>query len=110
MIDWGRLKDLRSEIGEADFADVIEMFLEETNEVIERLGQGPDVKQIEADLHFLKGSALNLGFAEVAHLCQAGERAAANGQAATINLKTLIASYAASRSQLITGLRPDSAA
>ena len=37
-------------------------------------------KSLEADLHFLKGAALNLGFSEFAALCQDGERRAALGE------------------------------
>ena len=36
MIDWGRVKDLRSEIGAEDFSDVVALFLEEADEVIAR--------------------------------------------------------------------------
>ncbi len=35
--------------------------------------RGPD-PTLEAELHFLKGSALNLGFADLAALCQDGEK------------------------------------
>ena len=37
MIDWGRIEELRTEVGEDDFAEVIEMFLDEASEVIERI-------------------------------------------------------------------------
>ena len=37
MIDWGRVRDLRSEIGADDFAEVVAMFLDEADEVIARI-------------------------------------------------------------------------
>jgi len=79
MIDWERAKDLLAEIGPADFADVVAMFLEETDEVISRLSAISGPRVLEMDLHFLKGSALNLGFERLAALCQEGERRAAAG-------------------------------
>ena len=79
MIDWDRLKDLKDEIGESDFVEVATMFLEEADEVIARLTLDHGAKVLEKDLHFLKGAALNLGFAQLAALCQSGEQKAAAG-------------------------------
>ena len=55
MISWERVNELRNEIGAEDFQEVVELFLEEVEEVIERLRQTPDPTSYEADLHFLKG-------------------------------------------------------
>ena len=74
MIDWGRVKDLRSEIGAEDFSDVVALFLEEADEVIARISANAGAKGLESDLHFLKGAALNLGFDALATVCQDGER------------------------------------
>lgn len=72
MIDWLRMSELREEIGQDGFDEVVDVFLEEAEEVVDRLlkAQVPT----HEDLHFLKGSALNLGFVSVAQLCQEGER------------------------------------
>lgn len=75
MIAWNRVTQLEDEIGEADFAEVVTLFLEEVEEVIERLRSKIDPNSLGADLHFLKGSALNLGFQAFAELCQQGESA-----------------------------------
>ena len=80
MIDWTRVNELRDEIGADDFDEVVIMFLEEADEVIARIAPGDSTKSLEADLHFLKGAALNLGFSEFAALCQDGERRAALGE------------------------------
>ncbi|MEI6096890.1 MAG: Hpt domain-containing protein [Alphaproteobacteria bacterium] len=79
MIDWERVKELRGEIGCDDFVEVVEMFLTEADEAVSRLIDSRTAKAIEADLHFLKGAALNLGFVALSALCQDGERRAATG-------------------------------
>ena len=104
MIDWERVSDLRSEIGDEGFAEVEEIFLEETDDVIARLSAGPSEVQIGKDMHFLKGSAWNLGFAAFGVLCQSGERRAAQGQAATVDMAAVLASYAASKDCFLAGL------
>ena len=97
MIDWDRLNQLRTEVGEDDFDEVVALFLEEVDEVVARLAANPDPATYEADLHFLKGSALNLGFSDLAALCEAGERAAAAGRARDVRIAPVLDSYARSR-------------
>lgn len=101
MIDWTRVSDLREEIGAEDFAEVVEIFLEEVEAAMENLGD--DHAGLEAKLHFLKGSALNLGFADFSDLCGAGENRAADG-ATDIDLKEITGCYAASREAFLEGL------
>lgn len=108
MIDWARVGDLRSEIGEDDFLEVVDLFLEEADEVIAALTGPPDLPQVESQLHFLKGSALNLGLTNLASLCQAGERSAATGNAAAVNLQQVVTVYQNSRQLLLESLaRPE---
>ena len=103
MIDWTRVTDLRDEIGGEDFAEVVTLFLEEADEVVQNLPSRTDAKSIESALHFLKGSALNLGFADLAHLCQEGERQAASGDAC-VDVARVIAAYDASKTAFESGL------
>ena len=56
MIAWDRLNELRAEIGDEDLADVVTMFLEEADEVVARISCGLPDADMEAQLHFLKGS------------------------------------------------------
>lgn len=77
MIDWLRMSELRDEIGQDGFDEVVDVFLEEAEEVLARLTR--DAGPTPEDLHFLKGSALNLGFVSVAQLCQDGERELVSG-------------------------------
>jgi histidine phosphotransfer protein HptB len=101
MIDWTRLSELRQEIGEDDLQEVVEMFLDETDEVIRKLGASPKGLSLESELHFLKGSALNLGFSELAELCQDGERKAANGDDALVNVVRIIDLYHLSKTAFL---------
>lgn len=68
LINWTRVHELRAEIGDDGFSEVVAMFLDESDTVIARADAGlsPD------DLHFLKGAALNLGFADLAKACDSG--------------------------------------
>lgn len=102
MIDWARVEELQSEIGEEDFAEVAEVFLEEAEEAIFRLRQHQDAATRQADLHFLKGSALNLGFRDLARLCHDGERACAEGR--PCNPEDVAQSYAAARAAFVQAI------
>jgi len=97
MIDWGRVACLREEIGADGFEEVVALFLEEVDELMARFRNAPEVDRMEQDLHFLKGSALNLGFDDLGSLCLRLERQAADGQAAQIDLAQVVSLYDATR-------------
>lgn len=101
MIDWARVRELKDEIGEEDFAEVAGMFMSEVEEVIARLRASPDPASYEHDLHFLKSSALNLGFSQMSALCQDGESRSAAGQADSVTLAPIFAAYDAAKSELL---------
>ena len=100
MIDWNRVRDLKAEIGEEDFVEVATMFLDESDEVIARLSRENGALALEKDLHFLKGAALNLGFAQLAALCQDGERRAAAGSI-DVDLDSVRGAYTVSRQTFV---------
>ncbi|MCF6233058.1 MAG: Hpt domain-containing protein [Rhodobacteraceae bacterium] len=104
MIHWGRVNELREEVGAEDFDEVVELFLEEVEEVIDRLRQEVDLSQLEQDLHFLKGSALSLGFADFSDLCHHGEKKSADGHADTVDLSAIITGFSKSKTQFIAEL------
>jgi HPt (histidine-containing phosphotransfer) domain-containing protein len=104
MIDWKRIAELRDEIGAEDFSEVVALFLEEVDGEIALLRDSCADDALESRLHFLKGSALNLGFREFAALCQAGESAAAAGRPQSVDLPAILASYEASKADFIAGL------
>ncbi len=104
MIHWARVNELREEVGAEDFDEVVELFLEEVEEVIDRLRQDVDLSQLEQDLHFLKGSALSLGFADFSDLCDNGEKKSADGHADTVDLSAIITGFSKSKSQFVAEL------
>ncbi|MBL4690775.1 MAG: Hpt domain-containing protein [Rhodospirillales bacterium] len=98
------MNELREEVGAEDFDEVVELFLEEVEEVIDRLRQDVDLSQLEQDLHFLKGSALSLGFADFSSLCHDGEKQSADGHADTVDLSAIITGFSKSKTQFVAEL------
>jgi HPt (histidine-containing phosphotransfer) domain-containing protein len=78
MIDRARLEELHQDIGE-DLGEVIELFLVEADEVIERLAAAEAPDERGALLHMIKGAALNLGFSGIAEIAEEAEAAEAPG-------------------------------
>ena len=83
MIDRERLQELRREIGDEDFSDVVAMFLEEMGETLAGLLAEPGAADADA-LHGLRGSALNLGFSDFAAACTQAETRVAKGAAVDV--------------------------
>jgi HPt (histidine-containing phosphotransfer) domain-containing protein len=104
MIDWKRVDELKEEIGPDGFAEVADMFLEEAEGAVRALLRGIDAEEVEGQLHFLKGSALNLGLTELAAICGDGERRAAAGEGALVDVSLVASVYRASRAGLLGGL------
>lgn len=99
LINWNKVNELRDEVGADDFDEVVELFLEEVEETISELaGAG---RSVEHDLHFLKGSALNLGFAEFSDLCRDGEATAAAGDPESVDLTKVTECYNRSKAAFI---------
>lgn len=104
MIDWDRVSALRQEIGPEDFDEVIEIFLTEVDEEIDALSQTSPASGLEERLHYLKGSALNLGFRDFSDLCQSGESALSRDPGARVDVAAIQASYHASRAVFLSDL------
>lgn len=107
MIDWKRVAELREEIGADGFVEVADMFLDEAEGAVQALVAGLPPDEVEGQLHFLKGSALNLGLCDLAVICQEGERKAAAGQ--EVDMGQVAAIWQASRASLLGGLSADQA-
>lgn len=105
MIDWTRIDTLREEIGVDCLQEVVDLFLEEVDDSIARLRHADPAPEPGArlgpELHFLKGCALNLGFADFASLCQTAETACAQDQSALVDLATILACYDTSRAAFV---------
>ncbi|SDI79418.1 Hpt domain-containing protein [Aliiruegeria lutimaris] len=104
MIDWKRVGDLKREIGASEFDEVVELFLEEVESVMDRLRENPNPDLFEEDFHFLKGCSANLGFADLAGFCLAGETMAARGEAAKVNLSQIFNCYERSKIFFFEGM------
>jgi histidine phosphotransfer protein HptB len=104
MIDWKRVQELRQEIGDDGFAEVTSMFLDEAEGAVHALLAGLPANEVGSQLHFLKGSALNLGLLDLANICQDGERKATAGFGVLIDTVQVAAVYRASRACLLSGL------
>jgi HPt (histidine-containing phosphotransfer) domain-containing protein len=96
MINWDKVEELRQDIGAEDFGEIVVVFLEEVELELSSLAQKP-VEGLGASMHFLKGSALNLGFEEFAEKCSLAEKLAAENSAAQIDLVALQSCYDASK-------------
>jgi histidine phosphotransfer protein HptB len=103
MIDWPHVDELKADMGEA-FDEVVAMFLEEAGEAVARLDPAAPADKMAANLHFLKGAALNLGFTEFAALCAQGESAAAAGNPESVSVPALAECYRQSVEEFSTGL------
>lgn len=105
MIDWTRIAELRDEIGAEDFHEVVDLFLKEVETTLADLpGAMAQPAEMEEKLHFLKGSALNLGFSALADCCQSGEIAARSGSTSAIDVDAILSLYARSRGTFLSEL------
>jgi HPt (histidine-containing phosphotransfer) domain-containing protein len=108
MIDWTHVRALKADMGDA-FDEVVEVFLQEVEEALVRLGSVHDAPGQAAEMHFLKGAALNLGFAEFAALCADGETRANAGEAGAVTPEAARALYEVSRGAFLDGLKQQAA-
>jgi len=74
MLDLDQLETLRAEIGADGFAEVADLLVCEIADGITALGTQPTGADLSAQFHYLKGSALNLGFRDFAALYAQGEQ------------------------------------
>ncbi|MDD9923366.1 MAG: Hpt domain-containing protein [Boseongicola sp.] len=99
MLDFDRLDELKKEVGEEDFHDILSLFFEEFEESLAQLITASPSQQSET-LHFLKGSAMNIGLSKVSELCRTGEEALKAG-ATSVDPVKIQDAYDASRSALL---------
>lgn len=105
MIDWDRVAELRDEIGAEDFDEIVDAFLSEVEGTLDELSEAEgSATAIESRLHYLKGSALNLGFSDLSTLCQTWESAAKRGEIDGINLTKVSTVYQSSRDEFLNEL------
>ena len=104
MINWAQVAELRREVGAEDFEEVLGLFFEEVEEVTLRLSKTVLLTQLGEDLHFLKGSALNLGFEVFSEACNEGETLCAAGSSNTVNVTEILDIYRTSKVSFLADL------
>ena len=99
MIDWSQIQQLEEDIGAEDFGDVVVLFIEEVDEAVAQLQTiaPTDLAQLAPALHFLKGSAYNLGFKSFGDYCSNGEIQAMDGGGTDIDITKVAALYETSK-------------
>ena len=105
MINWARVEELASEVGADGYLELRDVFLGEVEDALQRIEIAAGMPALERDLHFLKGSALNIGLTEFACLCSAGEDAAKANRLTAEDLSAITECYKISRRDLIAGAR-----
>lgn len=100
MISIERLAELKSEVGEDDFVEIVALFIAESDGIVAQLGEASKPAEAEELLHALKGSALNLGFDTLAALCRQGEGHAAGTDAWAPRVERLLDVYQKSKARL----------
>ena len=101
MIDWDRVRELQEEVGQEDFEEIVTLFLEEVDEATANLSEETTGDALADALHFLKGCSLNLGFRELASLCEQGEGTARSDPDAAIDVRAVQQAYRASRDSFL---------
>ena len=99
MIDWIRIDELRDEVGQDDFGDIVGVFFEEAQEALENLRRADTVVTLLGQLHFLQGSALNLGFSNFAAICRKEENSLQKDPSYKVEIDKIYAEFSSSKKQ-----------
>ncbi|MEM6618625.1 MAG: Hpt domain-containing protein [Pseudomonadota bacterium] len=101
MIDWAQIKQLEEDVGAEDLGEVIALFLSEVDEAVDEMIASPpaDGPSMASALHFLKGSAYNLGFRAFGDYCAEGEKSAGEGDISGVSVEKVQALYGASKTK-----------
>ncbi len=99
MVNWDRISELRQEVGEDDLTEVLALFCEEVEEVLAVL---PSAEQstLKGHLHFLKGSAANIGLDAVCTLCREAEDELTADPQAPVQVEFIRETYNTARAEL----------
>ncbi|WP_371155601.1 Hpt domain-containing protein [Jannaschia sp. 2305UL9-9] len=87
MMDTARIEELRQEIGEDDLSLVLGIFAAEAEEVIARIGAGLSEAELGQAVHFLRSSALNIGFTALADQADSAVRLSEQAQSIARDLQ-----------------------
>jgi len=101
MINWTRVEELQEEVGEDEFPEVLEIFLEEFEEALAALDNKPPTAP---DMHFLKGSAVTLGFEDTGQLCAKAEKQVAQYDDTAPLITSIRNIYLSERAELLDNI------
>ena len=104
MIDWARINELKAEVGEDAVTEVVEIFFEEVDDAMEALGSAATPDALADALHFLKGSAQNVGMTDVSDACAAQEGEVRAGIRTTADMSAIRSALDTARTDLMEGL------
>ena len=99
MVNWDRITELQEEVGEDDLSEVLALFCEEVEEALGALST-TDTNTLKSHLHFLKGSALNIGLDQVSTLCREAEQSLASDPQSAIMVDAIRSAYQDARIEL----------
>lgn len=100
MIDWNRIAELRGEICDDGFAEVLGLFFEDADDAVAKLQSTSDPVLLAEVLHSLKGSAQNLGLSEVSTLCLKEETRLVRADATLIDTGSIVTALMTARREL----------
>ncbi|MEH6674258.1 Hpt domain-containing protein [Sulfitobacter sp.] len=102
MIDWEQISVLKEAVGPSAFEEIIVVFFLEVEEAKSKLRDSRATKTIRDTLHFVKGSALSLGFIEFSEHCLRAEKELALGKSMQPLIEDLFTIYEKSKLQFLT--------
>jgi HPt (histidine-containing phosphotransfer) domain-containing protein len=102
VIDWEQVATLQTAVGRDDFSTIMRVFFKEVEEANAQLTMGVTTDQFRDILHFVKGSALSVGFVELSEQCAQAERNFAGSHQITSIGKEIITSYEKSKEHFLS--------
>ena len=89
MIDWNRIAELQAEVGEDAIEEVVTLFIEEVGDAVAALAETDDPSALSETLHFLKGSAQNIGLEGLGAVCAREELALRDDQGHSVAIEEI---------------------
>tara|TARA_R110000796_G_scaffold27713_2_gene76267 strand:+ start:4747 stop:5079 length:333 start_codon:yes stop_codon:yes gene_type:complete len=104
VIDWAYVNGLCNDIGRDSFDEIIQVFFEEVEDTLKHLENLPNQIDITEELHFLQGSALNLGFVGFSAECRKRHEILPDNLDELRHTANLLATYKASKIKFLSAI------
>ena len=102
MIDWEQVATLQTAVGRDDFSTIMCVFFKEVEEANAQLTMDVTTDQFRDILHFVKGSALSVGFVELSEQCAQAEGDFTGSHQITSIWKEILTSYEKSKEHFLS--------